>query len=271
MTARKPRRGCAQPDHGYDKPPPTLLDLTRGYAWRRRTAGLSGARVFQLTAPNRPVLFLKVERAGPFSEAEAEAERLPWLAAQGVACPALLAAECRRGRIWLLSAGLPGRDLATNRSLGPAATVDIIADALRGLHGRPIEACPFDQRLAVRLARARAHVAAGDLDDDEFKEEGGATRALEALIAAAPAEEDLVVTHGDATLSNVMAADGGFTGFIDCGRVGVADRCVDLALACDSVAERFGPGWGGRLLERYGLAYAEPARLAFYERLDAFF
>ena len=258
--------------HAIDLPH-ELRQRLSGYRWHRQTIGRSQAGVFRLAADGKPALFLKCERSSLFAELPSEAARLRWLAGQGIACPDVIALESHAGHDWLLMSAVAGEDLAS-APIDPADVIDIMASALRDLHALDIGSCPFDHRLSRRIAVARARMEAGEVDESDFDDERQgwtAAKAFAELEALRPTTEDLVVTHGDACLPNFMAAQGRFSGFIDCGRLGVADRHQDLALACWSIRYNIGEIWIEPFLERYGPPEAEPAKLSWYRLLDEFF
>lgn len=239
----------------------------------QQTIGCSDAAVFRVETSTAETLFLKTEPLGALGELPGEIARLRWLAAQGVPCPAVLDAAAGDTHQWLLMSALPGRDLASSPDLDAERIVALVADALRDLHRLDVAACPFDHRSANRIAEARARFEAGLVDESDFDDDRlgqSAAQVFDELLAKRPAREDFVVTHGDACLPNFMAADGRFSGFIDCGRLGVADRHQDLALAARSLGDNFGEAWVEPFLRRYG-GEIDRDRLAFYCLLDEFF
>ncbi|MBX5170196.1 aminoglycoside 3'-phosphotransferase [Rhizobium sp. NZLR1] len=245
-----------------------------GYRMERDALGRSAASVFRLEGEGLPVLYLKGEAMGPFGELADEATRLSWLRGCGLPCPAVIAHESDGERNRLLISALAGSDLASASTLTPLARVELLAAALLDLHRLPIAFCPFDHRLESRIAVAKARMQAGIVDETDFGEArlGKSAQALFAeLESRRPDREDLVVTHGDACLPNFIASAEGFSGYIDCSRLGVADRYQDIALACRSIAYNFGEALVQPFLDRYGIPATDPARLDYYQLLDEFF
>lgn len=254
--------------------PASLRNHLGGYQWRRDALGRSSACVFRLEGEARPGLYLKVEEAGPFCELADEAERLVWLRSQGLHCPEPIAHESDGERSFLLMTALPGADLVTATTLLPEERIEILASALSTLHNVDISACPFDHRLERRLAAAEARMRAGVVDETDFNEVRLGKSAFflfNELQRLRPDSENLVVTHGDACLPNFMVADGRFAGYIDCCRLGVADRYQDVTLACHSIAYNFGEEFVRLFLNAYGLSIIDPVKMNYYQLLDEFF
>lgn len=253
--------------------PPSWRAKYDGAVWERQTIGMSNAAVYRLTPASGAPLFVKSEQHSPLAELPGEIARLTWLAQHDIACPRILDVSDHADTHWLLMSALPGHDLASG-DLPPDSVVRLYVGALQPLHAIDIATCPFDHRLERQLSAGAARVAAGLVDEDDLdidRTGWSAAQVLEAAREQAPAVEDLVVCHGDACLPNLVAANGVFTGFIDCGRLGVADRYQDLALAHRSLVYNFDAATAEAFLAAYGIAKPDRERMAYFRMLDELF
>src|ERR1700681_345712 len=108
---------------------------------------------------------------------------------------------------------------------GPERFVGFLAHGLLQIHSLPIDDCPFDQKLAVKIEAARVRVENGLVDETDFdaKRLGRSAQDLYSeVLQCRPTEEDLVFTHGDYCLPNVIIANDAVSGFVDWGRAGIA-------------------------------------------------
>lgn len=250
---------------------PARLSALAGRPHHRVTIGESDASVWRIEGADE-TLFLKAEPEHALSELPGETERLSWLAETAIPAPRLRDSFVADGFGWLLMTALPGRDL-THMGDQPEALRNVLATGLRALHVLDPATCPFDHGLAAKLASGAANVAAGRVDETDFdgsREGWTAQQVLDWLLEHRPESEDLVVAHGDASLPNIMANDGAFSGVIDCGRLGVADRWQDLALACRSIIYNCGREHVAPFLATYGAEWDEE-RYRYYCTLDELF
>ncbi|WP_454043360.1 phosphotransferase [Cellulosimicrobium sp. Marseille-Q8652] len=236
--------------------------------WRNQLGGLT----FRLTPADvaAPTRFVKWVAAGtPGIDLAGEATRLAWAGGR-TAVPRVLDHGTDTDGAWLVTAALGGVSAVDARWVAePATAARAIGRGLRVLHDAlPVDACPFDWGVGVRVAQADARLALGSGPHEWFPEHRGLPAAeARALLDAPPAVDRLVVCHGDACVPNTLLHDDGtFAAHVDLGSLGVADRWADLAVAAWSTEWNYGPGHDGEVYAGYGVA-PDPERIAFYRLL----
>ncbi len=257
--------------------PANLQYLLAGGTWQAISMGCSGNQVFHIARTNAPACYLKI--ASDPSQRElvtAEKERLDWLQGR-LPVPSIYAFCSASAHTYLLTSeisGLMACDPAFAQDI--PAMVHLLAEGLRHIHQVDITHCPFDQRLASEIASIQQRVAAGLVDTANFDDQHQGMSAAELfriLVASQPSTEDIVFTHGDYCLPNVLIDQphSRINGFIDWGRSGISDRYQDLVAAARSLTRNFGPGWEPLLWEMYGLETLDTAKYQFYLLLDKFY
>ncbi len=218
---------------------------------------------------------LKILAAVEDDDLRRERDVLKWLASR-LPVPRVLHFSQESQTQHLLVTEGPGLSAADElQTTEPEQVVSRLAEALRMVHDLDIPACPFDMRLDVKLAEARARIDSGLVDEGDFEGANKGRSAMDIyreLVATRPNEEELVFTHGDYCLPNIMLKDGAVSGFLDLGRAGIADRYTDLAPAARSIRHNMG---GERLVDlffdAYGLGEVDWRKVDYYILLDELF
>lgn len=242
----------------------------------RNTVGCSASAVYRVQGvAGVGNAYMKIFKAVEDDDLRRERDVLKWLASR-LPVPRVLTFAQEGQTQYLLMTETPGSSAADELQATEAAQViSQLAEALRAVHDVDISACPFDMRLDVKLAEARARIDAGLVDEGDFEGVNMGRRAMDVyreLIATRPDYEELVFTHGDYCLPNIMLKDGAVSGFLDLGRAGIADRYTDLAPAARSIRHNMG---GERLVDlffdAYGLGEVDWRKVDYYILLDELF
>ena len=264
----------------HNTPPEVVARLLPRHACDRVTTGESGAEVWRCAIEGSPPVYLKEAPISAGLELDQEATRLQWMKEHDLPVPTVRDGGRIDSTDFLLLEEVPG--LAASEPHWTSRLPEAIAALGAGLarvHRTSISDCPFDQRIASQIAAARQRVAAGLVREDDFDEVRAGRSAVdlfEELLSTVPADEDLVFTHGDFCLPNIIldrATNGEvqIAGLVDCGRAGIADRYQDIALAVRSIVYNFGDIWVASFLASYGLQQPHEEKLRFYTLLDEFF
>jgi aminoglycoside 3'-phosphotransferase-1 len=243
--------------------------------WIQQTHGESGGSVYRLAWRDGREAFIKHGRDGVAAAIRDEYVRLCWFAGKAPV-PDVRHFEDEGTDTWLLTSLIAGQT-AYDRLKGDAATrpaiAEAIAKALRALHALDLRQCPFDATPDHRLHLARRNIDEGRVDADDFDEDRSEwvpEQVWERLMQLRPDVSDLVVSHGDYSLDNVLIADAAVSGVIDVGRAGRSDPYQDIAIMWRDLGE-FGAGLQDRFLNAYGLADIDQRKLEFFLCLDELF
>ena len=253
--------------------PDPLQPFVEGMAWTRITIGESRSHTFRLDRSGHAALYLKIAPRVLWMELLREKKRLDWLQSR-LPVPDVVGYEADDRNEYLLITPLPGRHVATLAAEEVDENiVQQLATGLRAIHAIPIHDCPFDMTLDREIEGARHNVANGLVDEADFDETRlgrSATELFEELLSKRPADEDLVFTHGDYCLPNVMMDRGEVSGFVDWGSAGVADRYKDIAIVARSLERNTGEDLTLAFFEAYDLSSPDADKIEYYKLLDEF-
>lgn len=241
--------------------------LLPGSGWEPVSGGESATDVFR-----RGAVYAKCCGPAGVGELQAERDRVEWLAGTSMPGASVLDwIESEEGAA-LLTSAVPG--VAASELPWSEKLVTSFATALRSLHELPISTCPFDRPLTEVLGLAEDVVRRGAVNPDFLTDEWRLVEPSELLarlhaeLPEVASKADLVVCHGDACLPNFLFDPDTleFTGVIDLGRLGIADRHTDLALVRAQLADEWSAD-ADDFFAAYGLT-PDPQRLNFYHLLD---
>lgn len=256
--------------------PEELRDLVgETFHCQQINVGRSGDLCFRVVLRDRSFAFLKIHTSSTKEYFSHEIAAISWLNTF-VPTPRIVATGKSGFHNFLLISALTGKDIAhCDSDLSRDQIINICATSMRILHEIPIDNCPLDQRLNAKIPRAKDRMAKGlvSLSNlDPIRSGWNADQLLRELDKMVPADEDLVVTHGDFCLPNLIADDTRFSGFIDLGSAGIADRHQDIVLCLKSLERNIGQFAREQFLENYELvSVLDEAKLDFYDLLDEFF
>jgi aminoglycoside 3'-phosphotransferase-1 len=235
---------------------------------------MSGAPVFRISDPNGPCKYLKVARGLGGEALREEIVGTEWLSLHGVRVPNFDKKFHAPDLTAVLMTAVPGKHLVAYESADFVEMVRSMARGLARLHAIPSTDCPFDERSRARLHRAKQAIDRNLIDPGQFDaRNAGLTPSMlyERLVAVIPACDDVVVVHGDATISNMLIDAGGELGFIDCGHAGRSDRYLDLALVEAELRTEFGSDAAECLIDSYGVSEWDDRKADFFRDLYELF
>lgn len=236
--------------------PEELMELTEGYGFQRHPYEETGAEIHRLTAEGRETLYLKMYPVRG-RRLERETRVLRWIDGR-LPAPKPLFYLAQGWWEYQLTTEVPGTPAYQLERSERMNAVRAAAEALRTIHGLDPRGCPYMNTVANRIGEARKS------KDPETH------RALDGLEASKP-DEELVFTHGDYCLPNIILEGGALSGVIDWDHAGLGDPYGDLEGCMWSIGYNFG-GDADKLtpifLREYGLEELDEAKLEWYARLS---
>ncbi len=178
---------------------------------------------------------------------------------------------------YFLKEELPGKVLYELLEKDVMGTIEIYANTLKQLHQITIQDFPYQRDLKSILQSLPDQFDSIDLDEVEpITKQRGLQKTYERLCELLPKQLDLVISHGDYCMPNVIV--GKEIGLIDLGKTAIDDRYNDLALGLRSLKYNLhligiedSKEYLLHFLNTYGITDLDRNKIEFYYLLDEFF
>lgn len=218
--------------------------------------GYSDTKVYTFTKENKQY-FLKIGKPGTLTK---EYNKLKEIS-KYIKTPQIVLYEKNKYE-QLITTKIKGNMVCSKYYLKkPTGAIDIIVEAFKELYSVNINKIKIDESLNHKLSIAKYNIENNLITDDNLSEEVKRKfKTRENILKYLEEnkwEEDLVLSHGDISLPNIFSYKSKFTGFIDLGDLGIADRWFDIAIVIRSINFNFGEEYSKLFLKKLNIEFDE--------------
>lgn len=215
--------------------------------------GCSDSDVIKITKNNQ-IYYLKMAKKGLLTQ---EFNALKWLNGK-LLVPEIVMFDFDDNTEFLITKAIPGEMVCSDYYIkNPDLAIKIIKEAFDNLYNVDISSCPFDVSNNYKLSLVEKNVKDGLVKDKDLKEETlkkyGNTKNLLQYLKDNRFEEELCFSHGDTSLPNIFSLNCKFSGFIDVGECGIADKWFDLAICEKSIRRNLGEKYVSKFYEELNI------------------
>lgn len=217
-----------------------ILDFIKDAKLEEISIGCSDSQVFKIEK-NDNTYFLKIAKLGLLTS---EYNALNWLNGK-LLVPKITLYTVSNEIEYLITEKISGEMVCSDNIINDYKKgLKVIADAFNNIYKVDIKNCPFNVALDYKLNLVKSNVEKGLIKYEELSENTKARfKDLNEIINYLfenRFEEDLCFSHGDTSLPNIFCDNGKFSGFIDVGECGIADKWFDLAICQKSIKRNYG-------------------------------
>lgn len=182
-----------------------------------------------------------------------ELNMMRWLQGK-LPVPEVLAADMVDDTRYLLMSRITGNNLCADFILDDQERLaDLVAKGLQQMWAVDITGCPTDRSLDAKFLEIETGIRNGSITMDQARQDETygpsgfkfPAELFDWLVKHRP-QEELVLSHGDFCLPNILCNSHGLTGFIDLGCAGVADKWVDIEMVLWSMWANSTGQFGGK-------------------------
>jgi aminoglycoside phosphotransferase len=198
--------------------------------------------------------YLKIAKKGMLTS---EYEKLKWLEGK-LKVPKVVLYDNSIDTEFLITEEIPGMMLCSEEyEKNIDKSLKIIAEAFKNIYSVCINDCPFDVSISYKLSLVEENLRNNLIQEENVsKEVLDKFESLENILKFLKEnkfESELCFSHGDTSLPNIFAVENNFSGFIDVGECGIADKWFDLAICERSIKRNYGEEYISKFYEELNI------------------
>lgn len=215
--------------------------------------GCSESQIIRIKKNNQ-IYYLKMAKLGMLTK---EYNKLKWLDGK-LRVPRIVIYDKNDDTEFLITEAVRGEMVCSSKYQdNPELGIKIIAQAFKDIYAVDISECPFDVSIDYKLKLVETNVRDKLIDamqvNEKYLLEFGSLEKILTFLQENKFYDEKCFSHGDISLPNLFADGNNFSGFIDVGECGIADKWFDLAICEKSIIRNFGLKYVGRFYEELGI------------------